>query len=156
MIGIKEILEITTPYITSYHKFSISGEIFHRQNGRKLYNNLIREQVSDNAGIYIWVNSKTDSIVYIGMAGKIKNDGSLADHSVQNRLLASRGKDKVTKKDIQTNDFVSNYMEINGVACLDFYILYSKNDEPASYVEALALYNYFKTYRKLPELNNSF
>jgi len=46
------------------------------------------------------VNDITGSIVYIGMSGKIKTNSTLGDHSVRKRLLASRGKDKKTNKDI--------------------------------------------------------
>ena len=90
------------------------------------------------------------------MAGKIKTDGTLGDHSVQNRLLASRGINKSTKKDIQTKDYVHNYMIENDIEKLDFYIMYSKTGEPPAFLEALLLYKYYKKKNRLPILNNSF
>ncbi len=90
------------------------------------------------------------------MAGKIKTDGTLGDHSLQKRLLASRGKDKETKKDIQTNDFVKNIMRENEINSLEIFIMYSKTNEPPAYLEALLLYKYYKANKNLPKLNNSF
>lgn len=90
------------------------------------------------------------------MAGKIKTDGTLGDHSVQNRLLASRGKNKSTKKDIQTNDYDNDFMSKNNIETLNFYILYSKTEEPPAYIEALLLYKYYNKNNRLPKLNNSF
>lgn len=135
---------------------SIEKNLFSEDNGRKKYNNKIRQIVKRKFGIYIWFDSSTNEIVYIGMAGKIKTDGSQSDHSIQNRLLASRGKDKITKKDIQTNDFVHNIMNKYEIETLNIYILYSKPGEPPAYLEALLLYTYFKKNNCLPKLNISF
>lgn len=144
--------------ITSYEmlKLSIEWSLFEKEDGRKLYNKLIRENVPDKFGIYIWCNSQNKEIYYIGMAGKIKTDGTLSNHSLRKRLLASRGRDRETKKDIQTNDFVKKFMKENKIKTLDFYIAYSKEDVPPAYVEALLLYEYFKENKCLPKLNNSF
>jgi len=124
--------------------------------GREKLNQTIRQNVKTKFGVYVWVNKKTAEILYIGMAGKVKTDGSLGDHSIQKRLLASRGKDKVSKKDIQTNDYVSEFMTQNEIDSLDIFIMYSKKDEPPAYIEALLLYKYYKKNNKLPRLNNSF
>ncbi|MBK8820612.1 MAG: hypothetical protein IPN49_16575 [Saprospiraceae bacterium] len=40
---------------------------------------------------------RTEEVVYIGMAGKIKTDGTIGDHSIQKRLIASRGKVKLKR-----------------------------------------------------------
>lgn len=137
-------------------KLSIECSLFKKVNGRKLYNNLIRENVQNKFGVYLWCNPEIDEIYYIGMAGKIKKDGTLSNHSLQKRLIASRGKDKLTKKDIQTNDFVKKFMKENKIKYLDFYIAYSKEDVPPAYVEAVLLYEYYKENKCLPKLNNSF
>lgn len=137
-------------------KLSIEWSLFEKENGRKLYNKLIRENVADKFGVYIWCNSKTDKIYYIGMAGKVKTNGSLSNHFLNKRLVAPRGKDKETKKDIQTNDFVKEFMKVNSIEVLDFYIAYLKDDMPPAYIEAVLLYEYFKEKKCLPELNKSF
>ena len=137
-------------------KLSIEWLLYEKKNGRKLYNKLIRQNVADKFGVYIWCNSKTDKIYYIGMAGKVKTNGSLSSHSLQKRHLASRGRDKKTKKDIQTNDFVKEFMRVNNIEVLDFYIAYLKNDSPPAYIEAVLLNEYFKQKKCLPELNNAF
>jgi hypothetical protein len=154
---IEEIRNIIEPYIDepTIH-FNIEKQIFSEDSGREIFNEKIRQNVEKRFGVYIWLDTATNEIVYIGMAGKVKTDGTLGDHSVQNRLLASRGKDKATKKDIQTNDYVRDYMVNNNVECLDFYVMYSKTGEPPAYIEALLLYKYYKKNNRLPKLNNSF
>ena len=136
-------------------KLSIEWSLFEKVNGRKLYNKLIRENVQNKFGVYLWGNPKTDEIYYIGMAGKIKTDGTLSNHTLQQRLQAPRGRDKKTKKDIQTNDFVKEFMKRNKILSLDFHVAYSKDDIPPSYVEAVLLYEYFKenTIVSLQQIN---
>jgi hypothetical protein len=154
---IVELKQIIAPYIEDQHiEFLIEKQIFSKPNGREIFNKKIRNKVGKKFGVYIWENIETNDIVYVGMAGKIKTDGSLGDHSVQHRLLASRGKNKTTKKDIQTNDYVRDFMLTNNIETLNFYILYSKAGEPPAFVEALLLYNYYKKNNRLPMLNNSF
>lgn len=136
--------------------FQIENSIFDQDIGRELYNQTIRQKVGRKHGVYIWIDKDTEEIVYIGMAGKIKTDGALGDHSIQNRLLASRGRDKVTKKDIQTNDYIKGLMAEHNIKTLDFYIMYSKQGEPPAYIEALLLYKYYKQNRRLPKFNSSF
>ncbi|MFD2907535.1 hypothetical protein ACFSX9_02185 [Flavobacterium ardleyense] len=55
------------------------------------------------------------------MAGKIKTNGDLGNHSIENRLIATRG--KVNGKDVLTNDCVFNFMQNNAVEGLTFHIL---------------------------------
>jgi hypothetical protein len=154
---IKEIIELIEPYIEMpVIEFAVVKQMFAETNGRKKFNKTIRDKVENKFGVYVWVNKKTSEIVYIGMAGKIKTDGSLSKHSIQKRLLASRGKDKITKKDVQTNDYVCDFMVRNNIETLDFYIIYSKKGEPPAYIESLLLYNYYKKTDQLPILNNSF
>lgn len=136
--------------------FQIEKGMFDDVLGRERYNQTIRKNVAKKFGVYIWIDKTTEEIVYIGMAGKIKTNGELGEHSIQNRLIASRGKDKVTKKDIQTNDYVNIKMSEHNIQTLDFYIIYSKADEPPAYIEALLLYKYYKQNKRLPKLNSSF
>ena len=142
---IEEIKDVIIPYIDEpVINFEIEKNIFAELGGREKFNQTIRQNVKTKFGVYVWVNKKTAEILYIGMAGKVKTDGSLGDHSIQKKLLASRGKDKVSKKDIQTNDYVSEFMTQKEIDSLDIFIMYSKNDEPPDYIEALLLYKYYK------------
>ena len=144
-MNIDELKNIILPYIEEpIVNFEIKRQIFIEINGRKIYNQIIRDRVDKRFGIYVWVDKTKSEVVYIGMAGKIKTNGSIGSHSVQQRLLASRDIDKVSEKDIQTID------------SLEFFIMYSKKDEPPAYLEALLLYKYYKKNKKLPKLNNSF
>lgn len=154
---IAELEIIMNDYISSSNSFPIEKEIFDAENGRANYNQIINKNVKPKSfGIYIWVNPKNEKIIYIGMAGKIKNEGICCEHHLQKRLTATRGKDKITKRDILTNDYVKYNMEKENIDKLDFYIYYTKTGEPASYVEALLLYKYFKKNNQLPLLNNAF
>ena len=156
-MNIDELKEIILAYIDEpIINFEIEKHIFAEINGREKFNQTIRENVDTKFGVYVWVDKATGEIVYIGMAGKIKTDGTLGDHSIQNRLLASRGKDKISKKDIQTNDYVNTFMTNNSIDSLNFFVMYSKQDEPPAYIEALLLYKYYKKNGNLPKLNNSF
>jgi len=154
---IQEIKEIILPYIEEpIIDFEIERQIFSEKNGRKTFNKKIRDKVDKKFGVYVWVDKATNEIVYIGMAGKIKSDGIAGDHSIQDRLLASRGKNEITKKDIQTNDYIRDVMTDKNIETLNFYIMYSRTDEPPAYIEALLLYKYYKRNNRLPKLNYSF
>jgi hypothetical protein len=155
---IEEIKELVKELIEEENisKFEINKEIFKNELGREEFNKTIRIKVEKKLGVYIWVNSENNNIVYIGMAGKLKNNGKFVNHSIQERLLATRGKDKLTKKDIQTNDYVRSKMEKHNIKKIDFHIMYSIIDEPPAYIEALLLYKYYKKNKCLPLLNTSF
>lgn len=154
---IEEIKELIKTFIDEpIINFQIEKQLFDSENGREIFNERIRNNVDKKTGVYVWVNSSTKEVVYIGMAGKIKTNGTIGSHSLQNRLLASRGKNKETKEDIQTNDFVKNIMNNYDIKSLDFYVMYSKVGEPSAYIEALLLYKYYKQKNKLPMLNSSF
>lgn len=156
---IEEIKKIILPFTNEpIVNFEIKKNMFDEIGGTKKFNDTIREKVKkDEIGVYVWVDKKTKEIVYIGMAGKIKKDNLIGSHSIQKRLLASRGKDKVSKKDISTSDYISDFMKKNAIDTLDFFIMYSKDGEPPAYIEALLIYEYYKkNSNKLPKLNNSF
>jgi hypothetical protein len=137
-------------------EFEIPIEMFNNENGRELYNQKIRENVEQKCGVYIWYSNETEEIIYIGMAGTIKTDGSFGEHNLQNRLTASRGKDKLTKKDVLTNDYVKHNMQNMNLTNLRFYIIYTLQDEPPAYVESFLIYKYYKINQRLPILNNSY
>lgn len=156
-MDIEEVKVISEAYVDKpIVAFTIEKTLFDNADGREKFNQKIRDKVSKKFGVYVWVNNTTGEIVYIGMAGAIKTDGTPVEHSVQERLLASRGKDKISKKDIQTNDYVKKVMTDNNIDTLNFYILYSKPGEPPAYIESLLLYSYYKKNNRLPKLNSSF
>jgi hypothetical protein len=98
-MNIEELKQIIQPYINGpIINFLIEKQIFSENNGREIFNKKIREKVDKKFGVYIWVDTESNEVVYIGMAGKLKTDGTLGDHSIQNRLLASGVKTKTRKK----------------------------------------------------------
>ena len=74
-----------------------------------LFDNLYDLQSRTNLGD-IWENFDTGIVWYIGMAGKINQRGDLVNHSVKKRLQASRKKDDLTGRDIQTNKYIYNFL----------------------------------------------
>lgn len=152
---IPEIMHIANQYIDNHAVFEVRQQLFLQPNGRNLYNQLIRHQIPANSyGVYIWENTQSGEIIYIGMAGKVKTNGQLGSHSIENRLVATRG--KINGRDVLTNDYIFNFMENNTVASLTFHILHTNNQTPPSYLEALLLYNFYTQNGVLPSLNNSF
>jgi hypothetical protein len=120
------------------------------------YNAFIKKNVVDKPGVYIWYDSINQEVIYIGMAGKIKTNGTLTNHPISKRLQATRSKDITTKKEVTTNRYVPAILEIFEVHEIEFHILPCKENEPAAYVESILLYNYFKTHGVLPILNNAY
>jgi hypothetical protein len=137
-------------------EFEIERNLFIDEKGRDKYNSIVRNNVENKNGVYLWVNSENNEIIYIGMAGKIKSNGKYGSHSIQKRLLAARGKDKMTKKYVQTNDYIRNIMTDKDIQKIKFYIMYSKIGEPPAFLEALLLYEFYKINTRLPMLNSSF
>ena len=90
------------------------------------------------------------------MAGKVKTDGHWGNHCVQQRLLASRGKDPVTAKDIQTNDYIRQVMDNYKIDALEIQVLELKEGQLPSYAEAVMLNYYYQQSRCLPILNKAF
>ncbi len=152
---ILEIIPIANEYIEDKLVFKIPQRLFHQPDGKSQYNKLIKQKVpKDTYGVYIWVNSKSGEIIYIGMAGKVKTNGQLGNHSIENRLIATRG--KVNGRDVLTNDYLFNFMQDNNVESLTFHVLKTNAQTPPSYLEAILLYNFYTQNGVLPSLNNSF
>lgn len=152
---IAEIMLIANEYIENNIVFDVPQQLFLQPNGRNLYNQLIRNQIPVNTyGVYLWENTETGEVLYIGMAGKVKTNGQLGSHSIENRLIATRG--KVNGRDILTNDYLFNYMQNNNVASLTFYVFKTNAQTPPSYLEAILLYNFYSQNGVLPIFNNSF
>lgn len=107
-MNLEKIKQIIMPFMNCQplNSFDIDKSFIKNPDFRKSYNKLIREKVKANFGIYFWLDKSKEELIYVGMAGKIKNDGTFGDHTIQKRLIASRDKDKLTRKDIQTNDYL--------------------------------------------------
>lgn len=148
-------MQIANGYLENNTVFKVPYNLFLQPQGRNLYNHLVRENVLPGRfGVYIWENTITNEVVYIGMAGRVKTNGQMGSHSLIKRLVASRG--RVNGLDILTNDFVFNYMQNNNVDTLTFHILYTTNQTPPSYLESVLLYNFYTQNGVLPKLNNAF
>lgn len=162
---IQDIQKIISNYTkNSFISFIVDKTILeqdaNRKKGEELkYNKLIKDNVEEKHGIYIWENDENKEILYIGMAGKIKQNGIIGDHTLDQRLKASRERKKINGelKDITTGPYLLNKMNTIGFSRANFYITYLDiNLFPPTYIESILLYEYLMKNNKLPILNNSF
>lgn len=152
---IERVRQLIGEYTNPEIMLDVSADLLNLPEGNAIYNEMIRNNVPPNLhGIYVWLNPTTATIVYFGMAGKIKTDGTFGTHALQNRLTASRGKENGV--DIPTSAYLRNYMNTSHVEELSFHIFPTVANMPPSYVESILLYNYFLENHCLPELNNAF
>ena len=134
----------------------ISRNIFNSSNGCKEFNRIIRTTVKNRIGIYVWENNASKEIIYIGMAGKVKTNGEFVNHSVQKRLLASRGKDSSSGKDIQTNQYVQSILINDNMKEMNIHVFHLKENQIPGYVEAILINTYYQEKKRLPKYNSSF
>jgi len=116
---------------------------------RGYYVNLIRDNVDERPGVYVWTNNENHEIIYIGMSGKINNDGSLGNQLLTGRLQA-------TRENLSTKKYLFKKLKELEIQTMKMSIFYSNENEPASYLEALLLRAYFQETKRLPILNNAF
>jgi hypothetical protein len=147
-----QIHELTQPG----YQFTIHENLFTAPNWKKEFNNRIRQNVQDEIGIYVWTNGDTSEILYIGMAGKLQKNGGFANHTVQKRLLASRGKDSTTGKYIQTNEYIKQTISNIKCSSIDIHVFHTKPNQLPGYVEAVLINAYFQATKTLPPLNTAF
>ena len=109
---LKECIQRETAQTSIVH---LTFELFSGTSGLSEYNRIIRNEIPNEMGIYLWENADTGEIIYIGMAGKMKANGEFVNHTVRARLLASRGKDPNTGRDIQTNAYLKSIIESDAI-----------------------------------------
>jgi len=155
-MNIFELKEKIIDFVEIEYTIEIPFELISSNNGFKEYNRIVREQVLDLTGIYIWENFDTGNILYIGMAGKVNQQGNLVNHSVRKRLQASRKKDEVTNRDIQTNEYIYNLMVQENCFQLNIYVIHLTNGQMPGYIEAVLINAFYQANNCLPLYNNAF
>ena len=155
-MNVIDLKELIRNVISAEYSVIIRNEIISANNGLKEYNNLIRNQVQDLAGIYIWENADNGEVLYIGMAGKVNQQGVLVNHSVRKRLQASRGKDPVTGRDILTNQYIRDLMLQENCNQLNIHVIHLQSGQIPGYVEAVLINSFYQQNRLLPRYNNAF
>jgi len=164
-MNIQDIQKILTEYTkNNIVSFLVNKDLLEQDANRKgnekiMYNKLIKDKVEKKHGIYIWENDESKEIIYIGMAGKIKQNGIIGDHSLDQRLKASREQIKINgkNKDITTGKYLLNKMNELKFSKVKFYIVYIEAKQfPPTYVESILLHAYYIKNEKLPILNNAF
>jgi len=153
VIELKRVIEneIDIEYSISILFSDISNE-----NGLSEYNTRIRSFVLDLPGIYIIENLDNLEVWYIGMAGKVNQQGNLGNHTLRKRLRASRYKDPLTGRDIATNRYLLDNMRSKNCNQINIHLIHLREGNVPTYVEALLLNAFLQTNRILPIVNNSF
>ena len=141
--------ELVKHAISTEYKIQICRKMLNAINGQKEFNKIIRAKVQDQIGVYIWENNKIKEILYIGMAGKVRTNGEFVNHSVQKRLLASRGKD-LLGIDIQTNQYVKNILNQDNIDEMNIHVFHLKANQIPGYIEAVLINGYFQENNFIP------
>jgi hypothetical protein len=151
-----ELLQTIAPLISNDYSLPISLAFIQGDQGLKEFNRLIRESIQDLQGLYLWENIDNEEIFYIGMAGKVNQEGQIGGHSVRNRMQASRGKNPVTQKDITTNRYVRDFMSQNRINQINIHVVHLIPRQLPGYAEAVMINAYFQRNGILPRLNKAF
>ena len=107
-------------------------------------------------GLYLWENNDNEKIFYIGMAGKVNQEGQTVSHMVRNRMQASRKKDRVTQKDITTNKYLRDFMSQNRINQITIHVIHLNLGQLPGYAEAVLMNAYYQHNGILPRLNKAF
>jgi hypothetical protein len=151
-----ELINSIQDFINAEYFVTINNEMIFANNGLTEYNNLIRDQVQDLTGVYIWENADNNEVLYIGMAGKINQQGELVNHSVRKRLIASRGRDEITRRDIQTNQYIRNLMIAENCNQLNIHVIHLVDNQIPGFIEAVLINNFYQQNGILPKYNSAF
>jgi hypothetical protein len=156
-MNINEIQKLTIGLIEEkFETLQIEKDLFKKSTGLSDFNKHIRDNVKSKNGVYILFDPVKQKPIYIGMAGRIRNDGNSKDHPLNKRLTAPRYQDKQTKKWIQTNQYICDCMEKNSINKLLIYVFYTLPKVPPAYLESLLIYKFYSKYNMLPSENNEF
>lgn len=151
-----ELLQTIAPLISQNYSLSISSAFINGERGLKEFNGLIRQSIEDLPGLYLWENNDNEQILYIGMAGKVNQVGHIVNHSVRNRMQASRKKDSETKKDITTNKYLRDIMSQNEINQINIHVVHLIQGQLPGYAEAILMNAYYQRNGILPMLNKAF
>jgi len=159
-MDIEEIKLKCKQYINETWSFKISKKEIYRIGSKVNYNSVIRENLPKKPihGVYIWSDTNSGEILYVGMSGQIKKvDGvyNNCGYDIQKRLVSSRRKDD-NGKDITTSDFIKSKMIKENIESLTFTIIQSKDKVSPTYLESYILQSIYTNTDYLPSWNNSF
>ena len=153
---VSELLSLIENLTSNPYTIIISAAELHDDEGLMHYNNRIRNEVLDLPGIYIWENIDNKAVLYIGMAGKVNQQGVMTMHSVRKRLQASRGKDPNTNRDVLTNRYIRNIMSEQNCQQLQMTILHMQETQLPGFAEAILLNAFYQGNGILPLYNSAF
>jgi hypothetical protein len=121
------------------------------KKGFASYNKYVKKNVDEKYGVYIFFDPKKQTVIYIGMSGKLEKNSQPGKQTLVGRLTDATRKDKkATKK------WVFEIMKKNKIEELLIYVFYANPNIPAAYIEALLLFAFFKKNNIIPSENSEF
>jgi hypothetical protein len=144
------LLALTIPYSLGHNQFTIDLISMNNVNGKLYYETQINQSVQKKYGIYAFCNPINNAVLYIGKGGTLKKDGTYRLQNLNGRLKAARGS--------FTNSFeyFKDIMNQDNFKSLIFFVLYSSDNYPPAYIEAVSLHQYFNRHNRLPMFNHAF
>jgi hypothetical protein len=162
---------LTNYFISNQVLFNYKFFTIHRSKVLDDYNDIVNTELIDykkSQGIYLWINNQTDDILYVGMSGRLKNDGNkqviINDYSVRKRLVSSRKRIYIEslpkKKDVSTREFLnkkfSEYPLIQEIRIEVYLFDPIKHKLSPTFIESMVLQEIYTNTNSIPLFNNSF
>ena len=134
------------------NKYKSKGEFIFRR-GNKL--SAFCKEIPHAAGVYIFrtIKDGTETLVYIGASGTVKQNGTFLKQLMKKRLQNMQSK-KITRQTFFINELDKN--KLDGIR-VNWYVTFNEEhqDLPMS-VEGTLLQKYFDKHKQLPIWNKEF
>jgi hypothetical protein len=149
-MNLNNLLELTIRYSLGNNQFTIDSNSINNINGKLYYDTQINQNVQEKYGIYAFCNPINNDVLYIGKGGTLKNNGTYKKQNLNGRLKAAR--------DSYPNSFeyIKYIMNQGNYESFIFLVLYSSDNYPPAYIEAVSLHQYFNLHNHLPMFNKEF
>ena len=151
---LNNLLNYTAPFSIGSNQFLINSVNMNNVNGKRYYNATINLNVLKQYGIYAFGNSLDNKLLYIGMAGTLKNDGTYKNQNLNGRL-------SLAERDGFPNGFeyFRNLMNTNNFESLFFLVIYTNINNPPGYfpgfVEVSSIHQFYTQNNVLPMFNKT-
>jgi len=149
---LNNLLNYTAPFSIGSNQFLINSVNMNNVNGKRYYNATINLNVLKQYGIYAFSNSLDNKLLYIGMAGTLKNDGTYKNQNLNGRL-------SMAPRDGFPNGFeyFRNLMNNNNFESLSFLVIYTNIINPPAcfpgFVEVSSIHQFYTQNNVLPMFN---
>ncbi len=151
---LNNLLNYTAPVSIGSNQFLINSVNMNDVNGKRYYNNIINQNILEQYGIYAFSNSLDNQLLYIGMAGTLKNDGTYKKQNLNGRL-------RDAERDGFPNGFeyFRNLMNAYNFESLFFLVIYTNIINPPAcfpgFVEVSSIHQFYTQNNVLPMFNKT-